>query len=37
MVAIELILDAVEAMIAAISAEKTRPSRPGGKQRSIVG
>ena len=32
MVAIELIFDAVEAMIAAISAAKTRPSRPGRQQ-----
>jgi hypothetical protein len=31
MVAIELIFDAVEAMIAAIKAEKTRPSMPAGR------
>ena len=37
MLAMELIFEAVEAMIAAISAAKTRPSRPGGSSRIIVG
>ena len=37
MVAIELILDAVEATMAAMSAENTRPSSPGGNSRIIVG
>ena len=37
MVAIELILDAVDAMIAAIKAAKTRPSSPVGSSRIIVG
>ena len=36
-VAIELILEAVDAMIAAISAAKTRPSSPVGSSRIIVG
>jgi hypothetical protein len=31
MVAIELIFDAVDAMIAAISAEKTSPNMPAGR------
>lgn len=37
MVAIELIFDAVDAMIAAISAAKTSPSNPEGSSRIIVG
>ena len=37
MVAMELILAASEAMMAATSAAKTRPSRPGGSSFSISG
>ena len=36
-VAMELILEAVDAMIAAISAANTRPAMPVGSSRIIVG